>query len=250
MKTIKFLVILFFLSFLSCEKPSECIESSGNVIIKDVIVTPFTKINVQSGIEIVLTQEAEYAVQIKTGENLIENIEAKVQDNTLFLKDNTTCNWVRDFGQTVVYISAPNIEEIYSKTEKSISSNGVLTYPTLRLFALDKNGDGISGAGTGDFFISVNNNQLVIENNNLSRYFISGATQQAIFNITNGDGRIDAHNLNAQNINIYHRGSNDLILNPIQSITGKILSTGNVILTNTPPVVNVQELYQGHLIYN
>ena len=88
------------------------------------------------------------------------------------------------FPKLIDYKNATQeIEEIYSKTEKNISSNGVLTYPTLRLFALDKNGDGISGAGTGDFFISVNNNQLVIENNNLSRYFISGATQQAIFNI-------------------------------------------------------------------
>ena len=250
MKKIYLLISLFLLSFTSCEKPSDCIETSGNEITKEITVTPFTKINVQRGIEVVLTQAANYSVQIKTGENLINDVQANVIDNTLYLKDNTTCNWVREFGQTVVYISAPNIEEIYSKTDKNISSNGILTYPFLRLISVDKNGDGIDGAGTGDFYLTLNNNELTVINNNLSRYFISGATQQANFNFYNGDGRIDAQNLTAQNIFIYHRGSNDMILKPIQSITGKILSTGNAILTNTPPIVDVQELYQGQLIYN
>ena len=65
-----------------------------------------------------------------------------------------------------------------------------------------------------------------------------------------GDGRIDASNLIAQTIKVYHRGSNDMIVNPVQSITGKMVSTGNIILKNNPPIVDVQQLYQGHIIYN
>lgn len=249
MKKVIFITFLF-LVLISCEKPSDCIESAGNTITKIVEVTPFTRVEVYSGIELIITQGAEYKVEIVTGENIIENVEVKQEGQILKLKDNSSCNWVREYGQTKVYITAPNIEDIYSKSERNISSNGVLTYPVLRLFALDKDGDGREGAGTSDFYITINNSQLVIENNNVARYFISGTTNEAFFNFYSGDGRIEAPNLTAQTIKVFHRGSNDMIVKPIQSIKGKMVSTGNIILKNNPPIVDVEELYQGHVIYN
>jgi hypothetical protein len=205
---------------------------------------------VYPGIAVVITQGPEYKVEIKSGSNLIDNVSVTQNDNQLVLTDNTTCNWLREYGQTTVYITTPNLEEIYSKTDKNISSNGVLTFPIIKIYALDKNGDGEEAAGTGDFYLAINNNQLVIENNNVSRYFISGTTNSALFNFWAGDGRIDATDLTIQKINVYHRGSNDMIVRPIQSITGKMVSTGDVILKNNPPIVDVQQLYQGQVIYN
>lgn len=245
-----FLLLPFLLVFISCEKPSECIESTGNMVTREVPVTPFTKIKVYRGIELIVKQGADFKLEIQSGSNLIDNIEVSQVDNQLILKDNTTCNWLREYGQTKIYITAPNLEEIYSKTDRNISSEGVLTFPMLSLYALDKNGDFEDAAGTGDFYITINNNQLVIENNTVSRYFISGTTNAAQFNFWAGDGRIDASNLTIQNLQVYHRGSNDMIVKPIQSITGKIVSTGDIILKNNPPIINVEQLYMGHVIYN
>ena len=247
------------LMLVSCEKPSDCVESTGEIITKEVPVTAFNRIEVLQGIEMIITQGSEYKVQIQTGENLMDNIEVIQNGTVISLKDNTTCNWVREFGQTKVYVTAPNIEEIYSKTERNISSNGVLTYPTLRLFAFDSDGDGREGAGTGDFFITLNNanpdpdgahGQLVIQSNNVSRFFISGQTDDALIRFYAGDGRIEAPNFTVQTITVFHRGSNDMILKPMQSITGKMVSTGDIILKNHPPTVDVEQLYQGQIIYN
>lgn len=245
-----FILLSFLLVFISCEKPSECYESTGDMVTRSIPVNPFTRIKVYPGIAVVITQGPEYKVEIKSGSNLIDNVSVTQNDNQLVLTDNTTCNWLREYGQTTVYITTPNLEEIYSKTDKNISSNGVLTFPIIKIYALDKNGDGEEAAGTGDFYLAINNNQLVIENNNVSRYFISGTTNSALFNFWAGDGRIDATDLTIQNINVYHRGSNDMIVRPIQSITGKMVSTGDVILKNNPPIVDVQQLYQGQVIYN
>ncbi len=244
------LLLSVFITLVSCEKPSECIESTGATTTRTVAVNPFTRIKAYRGIAIVLTQGPVCAVSIESGQNLIDNIEVTQVDNQLILKDNTTCNWLRDYGQTTVYITAPNIEEIYSKTDRDISSNGPLTYPNLTIRSLDKNGDGEVGAGTGDFYLTINNNTLDIESNNVSRFYLSGATTNAVFNFWAGDSRIEGENLIAQNIAVYHRGSNDMIVKPIQQITGTMVSTGNIILKNNPPVVNVQQLYQGHIIYN
>lgn len=249
MKKIIYLIACVFVS-ISCEKLSDCIESAGNTTTKIVDVTAFNRVEVYSGIELIVTDGPVYEVKIVTGENIIENIEVKQENNVLKLKENSACNWVRDYGQTKVYVTSPNIEVIYSKSERNISSNGILQYPSLRLISLDKNGDGIEGAGIGDFHLNINNNQLIIENNSLSRYYISGTTNQAIFNFYFGDGRLEAQNLTAQTIDVFHRGSNDMIVKPMQSIQGKMVSTGDIILKNNPPTVNVEQLYQGQLILN
>jgi Putative auto-transporter adhesin, head GIN domain len=243
---ILFLVIIL----VSCEKPSDCIESTGAIITKDFEVTPFTKIDIDKGVEVVITEGPEYKLQIKIGENQLDNINIRQDATTLNIKDNTTCNWVRDYGQTIAYITAPNIDEIYSKTDRNISSNGVLTFPSLKIIAVDKNGDGRNGAGTGDFHLQLDNNRFEIQINTMSRHYISGKTNEFQVGIYNGDGRVEAPNLIAKNIGIYHRGSNDIIVFPTESIKGKMVSTGNTILKNNPPIIQVEQFYQGVLIYN
>lgn len=251
-----FSIIIIILLFISCEKPSECFESTGEIVTRDYPVVGFMptdsikRITVNRGIELVITEGPIFKVSIKSGSNLIDNIEVLKVGTNLILNDNTKCNWLRQYGQTIVYVTTPKLEEIYSKTDRNISSNGVLTFPTLKLFALDENGDFTPGAGTGDFFVTVNNSELNVETNNVARFYLSGFVTTASFNFYAGDSRIEAPNLTVQNIAVYHRGSNDMILKPMLSISGKMVSTGNIILKNNPPIVTVQELYQGHVIYN
>ncbi len=243
----KITILLFSLYVvLGCSKPSECIEATGAIISKDFPVNAFDKIIIYSGISLVITQGPVASVEVQTGENLIENIEVKVENGFLSLKDNTTCNWVREYGNTTVFVTSPNISEIHSKTEKNISSNGVLTYPTLKLISTDLS----DGAGTSDFYLNVNNYQIVVENNNVSRYYLSGQTNNLIVNFYEGNGRFMGENLNAKEVKIFHRGTNDIIVKPIDLITGKLYSTGNLILKNTPPIVDVQQYYQGRVIFN
>ena len=135
--------------------------------------------------------------------------------------------------------------DINSRTERDIVSNGVLTHSILRLISIDLS----EGAGTNDFYIQVNNYQTVIENNNVSRFYISGQSDEMLLNFYDGHGRFEGENLIVKNIKVFHRGSNDMIVHPTESITGKMVSTGDIILKNVPPIVDVEELYQGSVIY-
>ncbi|MBL7885493.1 MAG: DUF2807 domain-containing protein [Flavobacterium sp.] len=245
------IVLVVLLVFISCEKPSDCVESTGDIFVKEVEVTAFNRLEVHPGIAVVITEGTEYKVQIQTGENLMENIEVRQEGTNLILRDNTTCNWVREFGQTTVYITAPNLDEIYSKTERTISTNGALTFD-LKIVSFDSNADGLEGAGTGDFIMQFNSANLEINSNNVSRFYLSGTISNlATFNFYAGDSRIEAENLIAQKIHVFHRGTNDMTVFPVQSITGNLYSTGNLICKNypvTPP--NITTYYQGQVIFN
>lgn len=244
----KKLILIFVIAtfFYNCEKPGDCIKSTGEMVTREIEVTPFETVFVYTGIGLVIKQGPEYKLEVKSGENLIDDIEVKVENNTLTVKDKTTCNWVRDYGQTIVYVTAPNLTDIHSKTEQEIRSDGVLIYPIIRLYAMDLT----DGAGTGDFIFNIDNGQFVIANNNVSRFYISGNTQEALLNFYDGNGRLEAQNLSIDVAKVFHRGSNDMIIKPIQSVEGDLYSTGNLILLNTPPSVNLTEHYQGRVIYN
>ena len=248
----KKIIFLFWvvLLFNSCEKPYDCVKSSGPIKSKVFTGLTFSKLLVNKRINVVLIEGAEHKVEVQTGENLINDIEVTVEGDLLKLSDNTTCNWVRDYGNTIVYITAPNITQINSKTEQNISSEGVLHYPNLHIISTNSN-DGYSGVGTGDYYLNVDNESVTIENNDLGRFFITGNTNNLyVFFYENG-GIFHGENLFANTVYFYHRGSNDLFIRPIQVLRGDIYNVGNVNCYSRPPVENVHviEHYRGRLIY-
>lgn len=241
--TFLFLVLLFS---LSCDNPIDCVTSNGEMITKEFDFENFDKIYVNSGVKLVLKQAENYAVSATIGSNFENDLQISQQDKSLTLSSKNSCNWVRDFGTITVYIAAPNLQEIHSKTAKDIVSDGILNFQTLRLFSFEDS----QSSGTSDFKLQLEVQNLVIETNFNSRFYLSGNCNQANFNFYNGDSRIEAANLNIQDLKVYHRGSNDMIVKPMQSITGKMVSTGNIILKNNPPIIAVEQLYQGQVIYN
>ncbi|MBF6608941.1 MAG: DUF2807 domain-containing protein [Flavobacterium sp.] len=230
----------------SCGLSDECIKSSGTRQMRDVEVGAFENIYVYPGIALVVTQGDQYEVKVEAGENFIDQISVEVDGNSLILKDETGCNWVRDYGQTIVHVTAPNLVEIYSNTEQTIRSNGVLSYPMLRLYSMDFFG----GVGTGDFHIEVDNNQLVVQSNHVSAFHITGSTQQLLLSFYNGNGRFEGADFLANEIIVFHRGANDMIIHPVETLSGDIYGTGNVISVTQPPNVNVTQHYTGTLIFD
>lgn len=230
----------------SCGVSEDCFKNSGAIKNKDLSIADFDKIRVHSGIELVVKQGANYNVRIESGQNIIDNIEITKEGDFLILKDNTTCNWTRDYKAATVFVTAPNIIEIHSKTEQDIRSDGVLNFPVLRLFSLDESGE----SGTGDFYIDLNNGQIVVESNHIANFYLNGHSNELLLNFYFGNGRFYGENFEVENIKVFQRGANDMIIKPIQSVTGKIESTGNVILKNNPPIIDVQQLFTGVLILN
>lgn len=240
-------ITLFFLFACDSENANNCFQTAGSLVQKEVIVDDFDKILVNRDIELIIKEGELQKVIIETGENLLNDIEVSVENSQIILTDNNTCNYFRDYGITTIYITAPNITEIRSSTQYPIQSDGVLTYPSLSILSEDFNAP--DTFTVGDFILEIENNSFNALFNGLSSTKITGSTTNLNINMASGDARFNARNLVAQKVNVFNRGSNDVIVNPQESITGKIVSTGNVISVNRPPVVEVEALYKGRLIF-
>jgi hypothetical protein len=248
MKKLLYILAVIFLFSCNSENAGDCFQKTGEIIQQEVIVSAFTKILVNRDVELIIKQGIEQKVVIETGKNLMNDVEALVIDNKLIITDNNTCNYVRSYGITKVYVTSPNITEIRSSTQYDISSNGVLTYPSLTLLSEDFN---VPDSFTnGNFKLEVDNNYLNITFNNISNGFISGKTNKLSVNFAAGTSRFEGQNLIAQNVILWNRSSNDMIVNPQLSIKGKISGTGNVISLTKPVIIEVEEQYKGRLIFN
>ena len=249
MKKIAVILITILISACDSENAPDCFKKEGVIIQTEYEVEAFTKIIVYNKVALFLKEGAEQKIILETGENIVNDIEITVSNGTLTLKNNIGCNWVRDYGITKIYVTAPNIEEIRNSSALAINSIGVLRYPSLFLLSDSQSDDEEEYYTNGDFRLNLEVDNLQITANGLSNFFLSGSATAARIGLYAGDSRVEAADLIVQNLNVYHRSTNKMIVNPQASITGEIRSIGDVIAKNEPPTVDVVEYYSGRLIF-
>lgn len=239
--------VLLLQLFTGCNSESapECFKRVGNTVMYDVEVATFNKIHISPGIELIIAQGQEQKVTVQTGENLQEYITTEVrEDGELFITNNNNCNWTRGYNSTTVAVTTPVLERIYSASQFAVKSNGVLRFPSLTL----ESGLG-SETASGIFELEVDANNLLVQDNQSCYYKIAGQVTNLNVSFYSGDARFEGGNLIAENVYVFHRSSNDIIINPQQKISGTIYSTGNLVLKNQPTVVEVAQLYTGHIVH-
>ncbi|WP_225036886.1 head GIN domain-containing protein [Winogradskyella sp. SM1960] len=241
------LVYIFSLFIFACnsEDAYDCFQTSGSIIQQEVSVSNFNRMLVHRDIEVIIKASPNYKVTIETGENLINDVAVEVIDNRLVLTDHNSCNLVRDYGITKIYVETPTLTEIRSSTQYDISSDGVLNYDSLTLFSEDFNET--NEFTVGDFRLNISSENLSISSNNLSFYYITGTVDNLFVGFYAGAGRFEGENLSAQNVRVYHRGSNDMVVNPQQTLTGQLYGTGDLISVNQPTTEDVERFYTGEL---
>lgn len=245
----KALYIILTVVLFACngEDVPDCFQNAGDIIQREVEVTIFDKIMVFEHIELIIKQSSTQKVIVETGEYLMNDVKITVVNGQLILKDENGCNLTRDYGITKVFVDAPNLIEIRNSSGLAVRSDGALNYPNLALVSENYNDENATHTN-GDFHLEFNGNTLNVLTNNLTNVFVSGTVNDLYVRFYSGNGRFEGANLVAQHIEIFQRSSNDMVLNPQQSITGEIRSTGDVILVNEPPMVDVQQFYTGALI--
>ncbi|PVW17437.1 head GIN domain-containing protein [Marixanthomonas spongiae] len=246
----KSIFIIVLLAFFGCDsdKGLNCFQAAGDIIQEEFTVDTFSKITVWERTQLFIKQGDTQKVVVETGENLLNDIEVHVKDGVLNLRNTNGCNLVRDYGLTKVYVTTPNIDRIRNSSGLAVEGIGTLSFPNLSLISEDQENEDAYHID-GDFKLDLQVENLQIVANGLSNFFLSGTATKANFGIYAGDSRIEAANLIVGELSVFHRGTQDMIVNPQEAIRGKLVSLGNVVAKNRPPIVEVEQLYRGRLIF-
>ncbi len=243
MKNLSFLLLLLS---LSCCNPKDCLESTGTIIQEEINLAPFDKINIGNEVTLILKQGLEQKVILETGKNLLNGVKVEVINDKLFMTDDNSCNYIRDYAVTKVYVTSPNIVEIRSNTARKIVSEGILSYPDLLIYSENFHEESLTN---GDIDLNVNIQNLKFVSNGSSIFTIQGNTDNLNITFASGSSRFNGKNLVANNITINQKSTNDMLVNPINKLEGNIYSIGDVISYNMPSIVNMNEYYSGKLIF-
>lgn len=247
MKNLIYIGILLIFGACNNENANNCFQTAGTITQIEINVPFFDKVVVHSQIELIITDGPNQKVIIESGKNLLADISAEVINNELVLNNYNTCNFIRPYGITKVYITAPNLTHIRNASEYSISSTGTLTYPSLYL---QSSGEGNNFLSLGDWHLNIQNENVKIWGNGIAVFYLEGNTTNLDLNFSDGDTRFEGQNFKAENIKVRQVSSNDMLIFPIKTLTGTIHSTGNVISYNTPETVMVETLSDyGKLIF-
>lgn len=243
-----FLLSAVFLLSCNGENVPDCFQNAGEIQRIQVEVEPFSQITVFENLNLVLRQGEEQQVELESGEFLLNEISATVEEGRLIIRNENNCNFVRDYGISTVYVTAPNITEIRSSTGQLISSDGILSYPNLALISESFNNPETETTD-GSFDLEVDSERISISVNGIAYFELRGLTDNFVVFVASGDSRIEAENLIAENVDVNHRGTNDVFVNPQQRISGVIRGTGDVISLNRPPEIEVEEIFNGRLLF-
>ena len=246
LKILRILACLFILLNISCngDNAPECFRKMGTVIAYELPVPDFTAIHVSAGIELVIVQGETQSVIVQTGENLKEYITAEVIDGTLMLTNTNNCNWVNTYKTTTITVTTPHLEKIFTATQFSVRSAGVLRFPSLYIQS-----GLVSETASGTVHLDIDCENFTVEDNQNLYCVINGKVTNLSVNFYAGDARFDGTGLEAEIVSVFHRSSNDIMVRANQQVKGTLYATGNLVLLNQPPVVDVERVYTGKIVY-
>lgn len=228
----------------SCTK--ECVEDPGIEIEKEITAPAFTKLIVNHGVEVFITDGNTPKIWVKTGENKLDNVFFEVNNSILEIKADSPCMFAPNYESIKVYITSPLLTSIRNSGEFTIHSLGVLHYPVLELLVEDFNSNYSS---IGDIDLEVDNQQVRVTSNGFGNITLRGKTDYLNLFYAAGVGKFEGKNLISREIIFFHRGENNLSVFPVQSLRGDLYSVGNLLSYNHPTLENVNQYFSGKLIY-
>ena len=231
------------------ENAPDCLKGAGETVREAIAVPAFTDITVFENIRLVVRQGPQQEVLIETGKNLRPEVTAEVEEGVLVLRDANNCNLFREYGQTIIRVTTPELRNLRSSSGWPIRSEGTLAFEDLRLIS-ESFANPEAATTDGSFELDLDTGRVQVVANGIAAFRLSGQTGEFSITIAAGDSRVEARDLQAGVVRVDHRGSNDVQVYPLQRLEGLIRGYGDVISYNRPDEIAVEELFRGRLLFD
>ncbi|MFM9056328.1 MAG: GIN domain-containing protein [Bacteroidota bacterium] len=215
-----------------CQDAGECLESTGAFSTETRSLEPFNRIDLSDDIDLIIHPASQvHEVRISGGGSLLSDIETRVSAGTLYLRNNTRCNWVRSFKNTFTAdVYCDSVTALW--IEDAVGRVRMTDTLSVSRFSLDS----YSSMGDYDLLINCSDAATLAIHNGPSNLKASGTCQNQ-YNYQTGYGKIDCSALNSEYVFLTNNGSNDSYVSVRKLLEAKIGHTGNVYYAGEPDSV-------------
>ena len=141
---------------------SDVCSSDLEIVFEDRGVQSFTQIETHNNVNVIITQDTFSSVTIEAGKNLIGKVTTVVQGDSLVIRNENKCNWIRSYKYDInAYVTVKNLRRIDHHGFGKISSSSTVSATTLYI-SNHNNGDVELDLNVGYLYTAVHKSGDVI----------------------------------------------------------------------------------------
>ncbi len=226
-------LLLFFAFIVSCELETEII-GDGNVTTNRRYVSSFSQLEIDGVLNVYLKQADEYKVEISTDENLQDIVMVDNEDDILKIYTNTSSDF--EATEMNIYISAPNVEEIYV--------DGVTAFYVKEQF--NQSDLYVEKNNTGNIYLNTVCQNFTLITDGVGDVEIVGSANDAVIdNALVGD--LHAYEFITNSMIFTQRSTGIAEINVLSRLAVEFISVGDVYCKNEPETIERSGDGAGHL---
>ncbi len=233
-------IVCIFLSSCNKDHMFDCFTGTGHDVTENRYEPYFNRIKASNNVDVEIYPGHNFKIEITCGDKLIDGITTTVKDSMLYIRNENKCNWVRSFkNKFTARVWLPEI------TELTANGSGNLTFKdTIRYDGFTYNNWGASGTVT--FLFNTQSAHINIHTGPGDFKMYGHVGVHYLYN--NGNGRLDASQLNTDVTFTENKGANNQYVRAKNFLSAKISYVGDIYYYGNPAEVEELGEGSGHLI--
>jgi len=226
MKTIKILsgllLGLLYLSGCIIDQIFDCENGRGDRVEEEFDLDDFDGIRLSTDADVFITQGSEHSVRIVAQENILDELEFKIRNRTLFI-DTHHC--IEGYDNIEIFITVEEVELLAIFGSGSMVSENTIEFNNINLE--------ISGSGNMDLGLEGDDVEARISGS--GDMFLEGKADELDFRLS-GSGDLSAFGLEVRKADIQISGSGDAEVNVTDVLDVRISGSGDVLYVGDPDI--------------
>lgn len=220
--TLLILVILFS----GCDY-TDALLKDGKIIRKEVVLNSFDRIEIDTSVELVLTNERDSVVVVEGLDFLVPRLVLNQEGDVLKIESEGLIGF-REKQLPTVTVGVTGLKRITSNFPSRITNTDTLRLSSLSVV--------INGRGTFtqcDLLVDAGTLSLAAYGSNVGNHIFRGKADNLIVN-AEGLSTVDALQLKAKTVRLVQKSVNSSYVNAVEALSVDIFSSGNVYYTGNP----------------
>ncbi len=203
-------------------------KGNGNIVTENRTITDeFTKVSASEGLQVYVTQAADFKIDVEADENIIDLIATDITNGKLRIHAR------ENIGNATkkIYVSLPKITALAGSSGSHLSTKNTINTNNLRV-------DGSSGAILD---LEITASEIDIAASSGANLNVSGTTDEAEVAVSSG-GNINAKDLQTNYCNAEASSGGNVKIMVSKSLTADASSGGNISYSGNPTVEKKKSL--------
>ena len=220
---------------------TDCLKSTGDIITqRREVAAGLVTVTAFDNVDLRLVQDGQTYAEVRSGENLIDDIEFTRKGNALEIANTSACNWARSYDTPrEVTLHLPRLTNLFLRGQGNVSTAGEFVQDTMFVHLI----------GAGDMDLALKSKQLHTDQYELGDMTLRGTADDMDFTL-GGSGRLFAQGLVLRNcyVKLNRESDGNARVRATQLVGGTVAGNGTLYYSGPPQATDIRVTGKGRAV--